>query len=131
VKVPGRNSEFRNREQQQTQVFFKGESMGFFDKLLGESEQRKNIRIKLQWVDFRDAFDNFNLLLKTMKEEGEKKGEQSAMKTEVVQALDVFMKNPCLNTAIPLVEAYPPFIDIFELTKSPIAKLVRERKLYE
>ena len=99
--------------------------MGFFDKLLGESEQRKNIRIKLQGLDFMDAFDNFNLLLKTMKEEGEKKGGQYAMKTEIIQALEVFMKNPCLNTAIPLVEVHPPFNDLFEQTKKYIAKRAR------
>jgi hypothetical protein len=34
-------------------------AMGFFDKLLGESEQRKNIRMKLNGVDFMDAFDTF------------------------------------------------------------------------
>jgi len=99
--------------------------MGFVDKLLGESEQRKNIRIKLQGVDFMDAFDNFIFLLKMMKEEGEKKGFRYAMKTEIMQALDVFMKNPCLNTAIPLVELHPPFIAQFELTKTYIAKRAR------
>jgi hypothetical protein len=64
-------------------------------------------------------------MLKTMKEEGEKTGKYYAMKTEIVQALDVFMKNPCLNTAIPLVEANPPFIDLFEQTKLYIAKRAR------
>lgn len=102
--------------------------MGFFNKLFSESEQRKNLRLKLNGVDFIEARNNINYLLKIMKDEAEQKGGQYCIKNEVAKALDLFMNNPCLENALPLLEINPSFIPLFEETKLPLAKFAKELK---
>jgi len=102
--------------------------MGFLNKLFGESEQRKNLKLKLDGVDFIEAKNNINYTFKIAKDEAEQKGGQYYIKNEMAKALDLFTNNPCLETALPLIEKYPSFIPLFEETKSPLANFLKELK---
>lgn len=97
--------------------------MGFFERI-----SREELIAKLQGVDFQAAAENIAYTFREATKKAESEGGQYIAKEEFINATDHYMEKPCLERAIILLEKYPSFLGLFELTKDPIQIRAKEFK---
>ncbi len=97
--------------------------MGFFERI-----SRRELMAKLEGVDFQAAAENIAYTFREATQKAESEGGQYIAKKEFINATDHYMEKPCLERAITLLEKYPSFLGLFELTKDPIQIWAREFK---
>jgi hypothetical protein len=104
--------------------------MGFFDKLFGKEKEKKRqeLMAKLDEVDFIEAAKNIEFTFETGRKQAQEKGGDLLIKKEMLSAVNYYMEKPCLERAIILIEQYPSFLPMFELTKDPLQKWAKEIK---
>ncbi len=68
---------------------------------------------KLKNTDFIDVRNQFANMYSIAREEAAKNNQEVYIPNELANVLYPFMNNPCLETAIPLLEKYPDYISRF------------------
>jgi hypothetical protein len=95
--------------------------MGFFDNFFGGKKGIKNQDLidKLDGVDFIEATKNIEYTFETMRKQAKEEGSEVLIKKEMDNTVRYYMEKPCLERAIALIEQYPSFLPLFEMTKDP------------
>jgi len=83
---------------------------------------------RIAGADFQAAGENIAYTFQQAAQKAEAEGVQYFAKKEFMNAIDHYMENPCLERAITLLEKYPSFLELFELTKDPIQIWARNFK---
>ena len=93
--------------------------IGFFDEVLnGEKKiSRQELINRIEGVDFQGAAEIIAYAFREVTGKGE--GIQYAAKKEFKDATDHYIERPCFERAISLLEKYPSWLGLFELTKDP------------
>jgi hypothetical protein len=86
---------------------------------------REELVARLEGVDFKGAAGNIAFTFREGARQSALEGKQLFMKSEQVEAANRFMEAPSIESAIMLLEEYPSFLPMFELTKSPLQVLSR------
>ncbi|MBI3805690.1 MAG: hypothetical protein HY282_18215 [Nitrospirae bacterium] len=77
---------------------------------------------KLQGADFQWVHETIALMFQMTEEEAKQQGGYYAYKTEFLEVLRPFMANPCLETAIALLNAEESLLSVFEQSKHPFVR---------
>ena len=77
---------------------------------------------KLEGTNFQWVREIIAGAFEIAKEEGLRQGGRYAIKTELADGLRPFMANPCLETAVTLLNAEPSLWWVFEHSKRPFAR---------
>jgi hypothetical protein len=103
--------------------------MGFFNDILDGKKtiSRQKLIVSLEGVDFRAAAENIAYTIREAAK-AESEGGQYISKKEFMDATDHYIEKPCLESAITLLEKYPPWLGSFELTKDPSQIMIRNFK---
>jgi len=75
---------------------------------------------KLEGANFQWARETLALMFEIAEGEAKQKGGRYAYKTEFFDALRPFMSNPCLETAVALLNAEASLWSVFEQSKHPL-----------
>jgi hypothetical protein len=89
-----------------------------FGRQRGKSDDRSTWEAKLKGANFQWVRD-LVLMFQMAENEAKARGGNYAFKTEHLDALRPFMANPCLQTAISLLEEEPSVWTLFERSKNP------------
>jgi hypothetical protein len=102
----------------------------FLNKIFGckNANSRKALIASLEGVDLRAAAEIISFAFREAAKKAESEGGYSIMKKEFITAAERFIENPCIESAITLLEEYPSFAGLFEATKDPLQIWARDFK---
>lgn len=101
--------------------------MGFFRELLDVQKtlSKQELMIRIEGADFQVAAESITY---TLREAEKKEGDQYIAKKEFKDATNHYIEKPCLERAVTLLEKYPSWLGLFELTKDPSVIKMRNFK---
>jgi hypothetical protein len=104
--------------------------MGFFNEILDGKKtfSRQKLWARIEGVDFQAAAEIIAYAFREAAKKGEAEGVQYITKKEFKDATDHYIERPCFERAITLLEKYPSWLGLFELTKDPSYIWVRDYK---
>ena len=83
---------------------------------------------KLEGVDFHVAAENIAYTFREGVKRATSQGCNLVAEKEWLKAIDRYMKNPCIEEALLLLEVDPDIIRLFEFTKDPLQIWARNFK---
>jgi hypothetical protein len=103
--------------------------MGFFNEILDGKKtiSRQELMVRLEGVDFQAAAENIAYTFREAAKKAESVGGWFIEMKEFMDATDRYVGKPCLERAITLLEKYPSWLGLFELTKDTL--IIRLRNL--
>lgn len=105
--------------------------MKFFNEILDGKKtfSRQELVTRLEGVDFQAGAETVSHAIREVAKKVESEGGRYffALK-ELMDAADHYMEKPCLERATTLLEKYPSWLALFELTKDPIIIRMRDIK---
>jgi len=103
--------------------------MGFFNEILDGKKtiSGKELMVRLEGVNFQAAAENITYTFREAAKKAESVGGRFIEMKEFMDATDQYIGKPCLEKAIILLEQYPSWLGLFELTKDPL--IIRLRNL--
>jgi hypothetical protein len=104
--------------------------MGFFNEILDGKKtiSRKELMVRLEGVNFQAAAENIAYTFREATKKAESLGGRFIEMKEFMDATDQYIGKPCLEKAIILLEKYPSWLGLFELTKDPLIIRLRNFK---
>ena len=106
-----------------------GASMSIFDKIFRrKSNVLSELKTSLNGVDFKAAAENIAYTFREAERKAQAEGGHAIMKKEFIASAERYMQNPCLESAIVLLNEYPSFYQMFEFTKDPLQAWARDFK---
>jgi hypothetical protein len=104
--------------------------VGFFNEILDGKKiiSRQELMVRLEGVDFQAAAENIAYTFPEAATKAESVGVRFIEMEESLNATGQYIGKPCLEKAIRLLEKYPSWIGIFELTKDPLIIRLRNFK---
>jgi hypothetical protein len=104
--------------------------MGFFSELLDVTKtfSRQELMARIERADFQAAAESIAYTFREAKKKEGAEGVQYIIKREFKDATDHYIEKPCLERAITLLEKYPSWLGLFELTKDPLIIKMRNFK---
>lgn len=75
---------------------------------------------RLEEVDFQAAAENVAYTFREAAKKAESERVRYIEMKEFMDETDHYIRKPCLGRAITLLEKYPPWLGLFELTKDPL-----------
>jgi hypothetical protein len=102
----------------------------FFNEILDgrKTISRQELVVRLAGVDFQAAAENIAYTFQEAATKAESVGVRFIEKEESLNATGQYIGKPCLEKAIALLEKYPSWLGIFELTKDPLIISLRNFK---
>jgi hypothetical protein len=93
---------------------------GFFNEMLDAKKtlSEQELIARMEGVDFQAAAESIAYIIREAVKKEEAEGVQYIVKKEFKNATDHFIGRPCLERAITLLEKYPFWLGLFELTRN-------------
>lgn len=104
--------------------------MEFFNKILNDKKaiSRQELMTRLEEVDFQAAAENTAYTFREAAKKAESEGVRYIEMKKFMYAIDHYIEKPCLERAITLLEKYPSWLGLFELTKDTLIIRLRNFK---
>jgi hypothetical protein len=104
--------------------------LGFFNESLGGNPKfsRQELIARIEGVDFQAAAEYIAYTFRETAKKVESEGVRYIGMKEFVDAIDHYIRKPCLERAITLLGKYPSWLGLFELTKDPLIIKLRNLK---